>query len=852
MSSTVTPDVRIEADLPLSPRELSPSLWCRPESLSLRANGAALEQWDDDSGNGRHLVQADVGLQPTVKHHVRNGRSAVRFDGTRRLDGNGFPLSAVLGAEGVGTVYALFWLDAAAPPVNAIVSAGDNVDSVQLYATGLLSAAAVCTAKVATALSTVSRFEGALAASASVAVTLSVTRWFEAAAFAKATVAAALTTAIPLAAAVAVAATASASMAAPAAEEIAPIDNLVAQSYSGAPSTVGKPITRDTWHIGVWHRDEQSLFVAADDQDTAGMLGTTAGPVTPQALASTVFRVGSDAAGGSLLRGYVAEILACPAQHDETTRRRVTSYFVRKYDLTGDATTAPATEWVDISEDVVSGVKASGGMRGGSPKDRVAEPGEMSLDLDNGASNSAGVDSYYTPGHARTRPGFRLGTELRLRLSHPLFGSRVKYRGTIDSAPAAPGVRDPRTRVKCVDWMEEAARAQPAGLEVMVDTQFDKVFEKLVGAVSRQPPAVSVIAGSDVYPLALDNIQDESGNILSEFHKLAASEYGYIYYEAETLTGESRRRRGGESAVRLALTEDTMVGLTLAHERDDLINRALVVVHPRRVDAAATTVLFNLGSKPPILRGTSFRISAPYRDPSQTAQRVGGKDMVTPVAGTDYAFNTKEDGTGVDITEQLAISVTFYGNVADVQVENKGPQDGFLTKLRLRGRGLYDFEPIVSDLKDAASIKAHGQTPFTFDMPYQSSPSVASDTGQFVIALNKDPSTRVTQVAFMANWSEELLAALFDLRISDRISIDSPRMSIAARPFFINGWELDISQAGAVLVRWDLAPVDTTQFWLLEVDGRTELDETTVLGYGLFAAGWILDTSVLGTDTVNG
>jgi hypothetical protein len=31
--------------------------------------------------------------------------------------------------------------------------------------------------------------------------------------------------------------------------------------------------------------------------------------------------------------------------------------------------------------------------------------------------------------------------------------------------------------------------------------------------------------------------------------------------------------------------------------------------------------------------------------------------------------------------------------------------------------------------------------------------------------------------------------------------------------------------------------------------GRSELDETTILGYGIFAAGWILDTSTLGTDT---
>ncbi len=849
--STVTPEVRIEADLPISPLELSPSVWFRPESLSALAHGAAVAQWNDSSGNGRHAVQASGGLRPTVKHNALYGRSAVRFDGTRRLEGNGFPLSAVLGAEGRGTVYVVFWIDAAAPGVNSLVSAGVQPDVVQLQTTGLLAASAVARATVAASLSAISRLQGALTATATVATGLTVSRWFDASLLAKATVAAALTTAIPLAAAVSASASVSGSLAAPAVAA-AIDDQLVAQSYDGTPDQVGKTITRDGWHVGVWRRGEGVLSVAADDQDTAAMIGVASGAVTDPALASTVFRLGSDVGGGSMLRGYLAEVVVFSTSHDEATRRRLTKYFVRKYGLTGDSTTAPAEEWADLTPDVVSGVKASWGIHGGGPHERVAEPGEMTFDLDNGATNSAGTDGYYTPDHALTRPGFALGIELRMVLTYSLFGTRVKWRGTIEAAPPVPGVASPLTHVKCADWMEEAERAKPSGLAVLVDTQSDQVFQALLGAVSKQPPAFVVIAGSDVYPFALDNIQDERSTLLGEFQKLALSEYGYIYYEGETLTFEGRRRRGGESSVRLALTDDNIVGLQLAHERDDVKNRVQVSVHPRRVDAAATTVLFNLGSKPDIVRGTSFEISAPYRDPSQPSQRVGGKDMVQPVATTDYTFNAQADGSGTDITGQLKITVVFGGNAARVLVENMGPLDGFLTKFQLRGRGLYDFEPIVADVRDAASIAAHGQNAFPFDMPCQSSPQVASDTAHFILALHASPGTRVSQVSFYANWSDELLAALFDFKISDRISVTSPRMSITAQPFFINGWKIDISLAGAVLVTWDLAPVDTTQFWLLEVDGRTELDETTVLGYGLFAPGWILDTSVLGTDTAVG
>jgi hypothetical protein len=52
-----------------------------------------------------------------------------------------------------------------------------------------------------------------------------------------------------------------------------------------------------------------------------------------------------------------------------------------------------------------------------------------------------------------------------------------------------------------------------------------------------------------------------------------------------------------------------------------------------------------------------------------------------------------------------------------------------------------------------------------------------------------------------------------------------------------------------VKVTLSVVPVDDTQFWILDLPGRTELDLTTVLGFGLFTPGWILDSSTLGTNT---
>ncbi len=519
-------------------------------------------------------------------------------------------------------------------------------------------------------------------------------------------------------------------------------------------------------------------------------------------------------------------------------------------------------QWVDLTDDVVSDtVKATWGISGSGPMDRVADPGTMTFDLDNsdtseGEMSGAGPGwhprGFYTPGHPAAMAGFALGAEVRLVLMHPLLGERVRWWGTIETAVPKAGVRNPRTAVSCVDWMEEAARAKLAGLAVQTSIQSDALFALLLAALEKQPPAGSRAGtGSDIYPYALDNTTDESSRVLSELQKLVLSEIGLVYVTAGCLVFEGRKVRGGAASIRFALDKDNLADATLAYARDDVVNRLQVSVHPRRVDAAATTVLFNLGSAQQLVRSTSVTLDCPYVDPSQQAQRVGGMDLVVPVPTTDYLFNASQDGTGTNLTAQLTVEFvgTPGGNTATVRVTNNGPFDGYLTKLQLRGRGLYDFEPVLSDLSDADSVAAYGENPLAYDMPYQSNPNNAVETALFLLSRNKDAALRCASASFVGDWSDEAAAQAFYLDISDRVSVTLAEAGLETAPYFVNGITLEVRRAGPVVVTLTLSPVDTTEFWLLGVAGRSELDETTLVGYGLFAAGWILGTSGLDDDT---
>ena len=506
--------------------------------------------------------------------------------------------------------------------------------------------------------------------------------------------------------------------------------------------------------------------------------------------------------------------------------------------------------FVDVSEDVVSNVKAEWGIHGTGPKDRVADPGTCVFKLDNGLTNSGAKRGYYTPGHDDVRVGFDVGAPVRLVLNEAFLGDKVKWVGSIVTAKPNAG-KVPTTDVFAADWMEEAARTKLLRLDVEVDSQADLLFNDLIDEVPTAPPGGSLIgAGSDIYPFAFDNVRDEVDFVSSEIEKITLSEYGQSYVTSGTIVFEGRTRRSSGATARLALDEDTnILGMAVVSGRDEIFNRAQVFVHPRRRDAAATTVLFSLGGTMEIPRGTEITITCPYSDPNQESQRVGGVDMVQPVGTTDFLFNSLEDGTGSDLTAQVSAVGTYGGNSASVTIANAGPADGFITFFQFRGRGLYDFEPVLADISDAASVALYGENSIAYDMPYQSSPLNADDLARFILAVHGSPVVRVEAVTFLANWDDVLAEAAFNLEISEQVSITSESISHSLTRYFVNGVTLDVSMAGLVRVTYDLVTVDTSSFWILEVDGSTELDETTILGYGLFAAGWILDTSELGSET---
>ena len=70
---------------------LRPMVWFdAADASTITSSSGAVSQWDDKSGNGRHVTQATAAAKPTTGANTQNGLNVLTFDGGDKLK-NGAP-----------------------------------------------------------------------------------------------------------------------------------------------------------------------------------------------------------------------------------------------------------------------------------------------------------------------------------------------------------------------------------------------------------------------------------------------------------------------------------------------------------------------------------------------------------------------------------------------------------------------------------------------------------------------------------------------------------------------------------------------------------------------------------------
>lgn len=481
------------------------------------------------------------------------------------------------------------------------------------------------------------------------------------------------------------------------------------------------------------------------------------------------------------------------------------------------------------------------GISGVGPQHRVADTGEMSFALNNAANNSGGVLGYYTIGGPNCRAGFDLGIRVRAILTCVEAAGPTeiyKFIGTIDEANVATGqYADRDVRVKVVDWMEEAARFD-VRLEAAIGTKANEVIDRIINAVPIQPNAKLITDGSDWYEFAPAGGQITAAT--AEFQRIMITDQGRLVIRGGPTAAEAGTvcyfSRNAFLNTSLATVKATLTGADLTRtetrcSRKGVINVFRMIVHQRRADQkwGDPVVLFTLENENSIDPSEVVLINGKFKDPTLAATKVSGYGMLPPVAGVDYKFTSIAGGGGTDLTADLDVSVEYGSDSAAYVIQNTGGVTGFLVLLQARGYGLYDYDPVEVEVRDAASVTANGEIPITLDMWYVGDVKWARQLASYMLPYWKDPTTRCTAVQFSGNKSADAMVAALGVEPCDRVVIQET-VSAVNQSFTVQKVKLHISEGGIIDCTWTLTPqVDTTAYWLVEEPGSS-LDANTIIG----------------------
>jgi len=475
--------------------------------------------------------------------------------------------------------------------------------------------------------------------------------------------------------------------------------------------------------------------------------------------------------------------------------------------------------WTDLAADVQQGSMAfGGGILGTGPMDLVASTGSLGFTLNNSKANSGGKEGYYSPGHANQRSGFDEGTQVRVKITYG-GTSYYKWVGRLSNVPPRPGIYGPRTvDVEAVDWMDQAAQQKISQLAIQTSKRVDQVLPTILADMPIAPRATSYATGVETFARIFDTDSDERMSPMALFQKLVRNEMGGLIYlkgdtaGGETLRFDSRHTRPLNTTSIITL-DNTMQDVEIQYSREAVKNLVKAQIYPKRVDTAATTVLYEAQQKFPIGVGQSMTLTLPYRDPT-TARPISASDVVYPlVADSDYKFGSSE-GTANDLNASLGISATIGGNSTRLVLTNNASVIGWMNLgPKLRGKGIYAYDPQTLESKDTTSINKRGELTLTVDLEQHDSQVKGQAFADYLKNRNSVPHKVPRGVRFLANRSAPLMTAALQGEISSRITLKESATALNG-DYFINAVHFEIAPGNLIWPTWTVVPAETQTLFI--------------------------------------
>ncbi len=166
-----------------------------------------------------------------------------------------------------------------------------------------------------------------------------------------------------------------------------------------------------------------------------------------------------------------------------------------------------------------------------------------------------------------------------------------------------------------------------------------------------------------------------------------------------------------------------------------------------------------------------------------------------PSKNTDFTANTKQDGSGTNLTNQLSVSYPsqreYRGKGTLVRVRF-GSTAGYLTKLQMRTLNAYKFDdPVIVRSEDASSVSEYGRRVKRIDAIWTREAATAQAAVDSRLGRRK--GARSVATVALNNGCGASVWAMLQRGFSDRVRLRYPSMGIDA-DFFIEGRKLSVGE----------------------------------------------------------
>ena len=514
--------------------------------------------------------------------------------------------------------------------------------------------------------------------------------------------------------------------------------------------------------------------------------------------------------------------------------------------------------WENITSDVAGNIEAEWGIFDNTPLDRIAETGSLKFTL----NNSTGK---YSPDSVGALDGWGKNTIIRLAITYD-SKTYARFHGKVDTLNIQSGTTgERRVVVNVVDAIDTMAKYALVNPTISTNKTADYAITQILSGMSGTPAHTDFDQGDITFPAIFDTVTDKT-TAYSELNKVILSELGYLYLtkdesNGETLVFENSGARNGlrqidktivvhdlsgylltETGDKLLLEtgdkflldqldiaeiDNTMLNLQVEYGKN-LVNSFRVKAYPRKIDTSLS-VLFNL-EKPQVLppsRTTVFK--GIYTDPTGGGKRVNGYGMIDPVQTTDYLGNSKEDGTGSNLTSDINISVVYGAESATYTFVNNSIQTIYLTKLQARGYAIYSDSPIEYLAEDSTSILNYGEQGKSIEQKYLTNLVTGGLAAESYLFESKDPKTNIISVKLLANTSPQLMQCFLNLDVGSLVSIKESQTGVDGY-FYIQSVKFAITPGGIISYSWGLRETQTLEKGLTPVS--VHIDNTDAINYG--------------------